>query len=264
MPSTTPSFDQADFVTKLSHLGIGRYGQAVIRPFAFVTVSFGSLLAGLLLVDLMFILANVGAVLAHDAGWVKKVPVWLKITEDLEPPEDFNYLKWLVIAVALCWTSVRNRWLAPILWACVFAMILLDDSLQIHESLGAQISGWLDLPKDMMVYGRDIGELIVFGMMGGFALSVVLFLFTRKDAPTQTMNRRYLLIVLALGFLGVGLDATHAVISQVTGNSFVATLVQQVFGMIEDGGEMLVGSLAVALTLAPRPPVDKRAAQGTL
>lgn len=232
----------------------------MIRPFAFVTVSFGTLLAGLLLVDLMFILANVGAVLAHDASWIEKVPVWLKITEDLEPPEDFNYMKWLVIAVALCWLSIRDRWLAPILWACVFAMILLDDSLQIHEHLGALISGWLHLPEDMMVYGRDIGELIVFGLMGSIALSVVLFLFTRKDALTQTMNRRYLLIVLALGFLGVGLDAAHSVISELSGSSFVATLVQQVFGMIEDGGEMLVGSLAVALTLAPRPPAAERAA----
>lgn len=225
------------------------------RPFPFVTLSFRALLIFLLVIDFAFILVNVLAVLAYDVSLIHKVPLFLKITEDLQPPEDFNYLKWLVIAVSLFWLSIRDRWLAPILWAVVFAMILTDDAFQVHEHLGNVISHHLRIGDNMLFYGQDIGELIVFGMMGTITLAIVLFLLTRRDLASRQMNKRYLLIVIALAFFGVGIDVLHSTISHVTGVSSFATTVQQFFGMIEDGGEMLVGSLALALTLAPAPVI---------
>lgn len=225
----------------------------MIRPFPFVTLSFRAILLLFLAVDFAFIGANVLAVLAHDAGLTSGVPLWLKVTEDLEPPEDFNYIKWLIIAAALLWLSIRDRWLAPVLWSIVFAMILTDDAFQVHEHLGNLVSSALAIPDGALIYGNDVGELIVFGVMGAITLGIALFLLTRRDVNSRVMNRRYFLVILALGFCGVGFDAIHAVIQHVTGTSAAATLLQQVFGMFEDGGEMLVGSWAVALTLAPPP-----------
>jgi hypothetical protein len=242
-------------VTGLRHCcrTIRSFGDAVIRPFPFVTLSFRALLLILLAIDVTFILANVLAVLAHDAGFLHDVPVWLKVTEDREPPEDFNYLKWTAIAVALFWVSLRDRWLAPALWGIVFVLILLDDSLQIHENFGGKISTWLGIPDNTLVYGSDLGEMIVFGVMGSVALVIGLFLLTRRDEPSRLLNKRYILVILALGFCGVGFDAIHSVVQHVTGTSALATLLQQVFGLFEDGGEMLVGSFAAAITLAPQP-----------
>lgn len=234
----------------------------MIRPFPIVTMSFRALLLTLLVVDFAFILVNVLAVLAYDVSLIHGVPVWLKVTEDLEPPEDFNYLKWLVIAVALIWLAIRDRWLAPVLWSIVFAMILADDALQIHEHLGRLLSTTLKIPDGTLVYGTDLGELIVFGVMGAITLAIALFLLTRTDDLSRLMNKRYVVIILALGFCGVGFDAIHSVIQHVTGTSSLATLLQQVFGMMEDGGEMLVGSWATAMTLAPPPPAGQGLGSG--
>lgn len=228
----------------------------VIRPFPFVTLSFRTLLLLLLAIDFAFIAVNVIAVLSYDASMIDAVPTYLKITEDLQPPEDFNYLKWLVIAVALVWLAVRDRWLAPILWAAVFAMILSDDALQVHERLGSILSDWLSIPDNTLVYGKDLGEILVFGLMGLVTLAVAVFLLSRRDAPSRRMNKRYFIIILALGFCGVGFDAIHAIIQHLTGTSALATLAQQVLGMMEDGGEMLVGSFAVAITLVPPQAAD--------
>ncbi|NHB75688.1 hypothetical protein [Rhodobacter calidifons] len=57
------------------------------------------------------------------------------------------------------------------------------------------------------------------------------------------------MIVLALGFFGVGVDALHSLLSHLTGTDLFGTVAQQALGMVEDGGEMLIGSLAVAFTL---------------
>jgi hypothetical protein len=225
----------------------------LVRPFPFVTLSFRALLLTLLAVDFAFILTNVLAVLAFDASLIKVVPRLLKVTEDLALPEDFNYLKWLVIAVALLWLAVRDRWLAPLLWAAVFTMILADDALQVHETLGKWLSQHFAIADNGYMGGSDFGELAVFGLMGLFTLSVLGILFSRKDRPTRQMSFHYLMIIVFLGGIGVGLDAIHSLISHLTGTSSLATVLQQLFGMAEDGGEMLIGSLAVALTLAPAP-----------
>lgn len=222
-----------------------------------------TLLCLLLAVDFAFILTNVVAVLAQNAHLIERVPLWMKITEDLEPPEDFNYLKWLVIVLALCWLALRERWLAPLLWAFIFAMILADDSFQLHERLGDLAATWLDISDNALLYGRDLGELMVFGAMGIVALTTVAFLFSRHDAPTRQMNWRYLLIVLGIGFFGVVIDGLHSILTHLTGADMVGTMSRQALGLIEDGGEMVVGSLAVALTLgkgAPAVPEGARTA----
>jgi hypothetical protein len=230
-----------------------RFGDAMKRPFAFVQSSFLRVLAGFLLIDAVLILANVVAVLAAKLSLIASVPEMLKVTGDLTIPEGFNYLKWAVIAAALIWIAFRDRILPPLLWALVFVMILSDDALQLHENLGDRLSQSLGIPDETLIYGKDIGELAVFGGMGIITLAIFGFLLTRRDVAARIMNMRYILVMIALGFFGVGLDIVHSIIEHLTGASALATLVQQTFGMLEDGGEMVVGSIALALTLAADP-----------
>jgi hypothetical protein len=224
---------------------------SVTRPFPVVTASFGRLLLVLLVIDFTFILVNILAAIAKDLDLIAVVPPMLKITQDRALPEDFNYLKWLVICVGLVWMGLRDRWLAPALWAAVFLIILIDDSFQLHEHIGSQLAGWLDLPDYALLYGNDVGEVAVFAAMGLLALAIVGVLFGQRDQASRLLSRRYLLIVLALGFFGVGIDVMHSVVAHLTQESTVASILAQIFGVIEDGGEMLVASLAVALTLVP-------------
>ena len=236
-------------------------GISVSRPFPVVQSSFRTVLTAFLFCDFALILLNVLAVLAVMGHAIVKVPDLLKVTGDLTIPEDFNYVKWALIAVALVWISVRDRWLPPLLWALVFVMILADDGLQMHERLGSWLSSTLGIADETLIYGKDIGEMAVFGAMGLVTLTIFGILFTRRDRATRVMSVRYMMIVIALGFFGVGLDAAHSIIDHLTGTSTLATLVQQVFGMLEDGGEMVVGSIALALTLAADPVVGPEAVE---
>jgi hypothetical protein len=207
----------------------------------------------LVLADVTLILLNVAAVLAFKAELIAEVPELLKVTHDLSVPEDFNYAKWAVIVVALLWMAFRDRWLTPVLWAVVFMMILLDDAFQVHEWLGHDVAIALGLPSNSLLYGDDFGELVVFGLMGLVALGIAVTSFAQKGPLARVMTLRYALVVVALGFFGVGVDAFHQMVVHAVTGSFFETILPQLMALFEDGGEMIVGSVALALTLTADP-----------
>jgi hypothetical protein len=220
------------------------------RPFPVISQSFRTLLIAFIALDLAFIGLNALAIAAHQLGLIDAVPELLKITKDRALPEDYNYLKWAIIVVALTWMSIRDRWLPPLFWAFVFAMILADDSLQLHEKLGAAIASWSDLPSSTYFYGDDLGELLAFLVMGFVAVALTASLFTRHGASARAISLRYGMVIVALGGFGVGIDALHQVVSHLAEGTSVATLLSQLFGLLEEGGEMMVASFAAAMTIA--------------
>jgi hypothetical protein len=220
------------------------------RPFPVISQSFRTLLIAFIILDLAFIGLNALAIVAHQFGLIDAVPELLKITKDRALPEDYNYLKWTIIVVALTWMSIRDRWLPPLFWAFVFAMILADDSLQLHEKLGAFISSSSNLPSSTYFYSDDLGELLAFMVMGCVALAMTASLFTRCGATARAISLRYGLVIVALGGFGVGIDSLHQVVSHLAEGTSVATLMSQLFGLLEEGGEMMVASFAAAMTIA--------------
>ena len=71
------------------------------RPFRIVGQSFKTLFIAFVAIDLGFILLNILAVGAHHLSLIDTVPEALRITQDGALPEEFNYLKWLIIVVSL-------------------------------------------------------------------------------------------------------------------------------------------------------------------
>jgi hypothetical protein len=222
----------------------------LIRPFPRLSLPFWTLLAALVAVDLGFILINVLAFAAQKAALIAEVPEMLKITRDGALPEDFNYLKWALIVVALLWVAFRDRWLPALLWAAVFTMILLDDSLQLHEAFGSRISSGSRLPSNRLFNSEDLGEVLVFAVMGLVVAVLTATLFTRRGEAARRISLRYLLVILGLGFFGVGVDAIHQMVAHLTEGSASALVMSQAIGLIEESGEMIVASLAAAFTLA--------------
>lgn len=219
------------------------------RPFRIVGQSFKTLFIAFVAIDLGFILLNVLAVVAHHLSLIDAVPEALRITQDGALPEKFNYLKWAIIVVSLAWLALRDHWLAPFGWALVFAMILADDSLQLHEQFGTAISSSSWVPSSDLFYGSNVGEVLAFAIMGLIALGIGAVLYRRSRAPGRALTLRYALVLLVLGGFGVGVDALHQLVSNVTEGTSLATLLSQFFGLLEEGGEMIVASFAVALTL---------------
>lgn len=222
------------------------------RPFPQLTVSFRTLVIWFVSVDLCFIVLNVIAGGLVEYRMLAEVPELLRITQDWSLPEDFNYLKWLIILLSLFWIALRDRWLPAALWALVFTMILLDDSLQVHENFGEWIALDLDLHPIFYLFGSDLGEIMVFLGMALITLAMTAMLLTRFGPASCRMTTRYLAVLVALGVFGVGVDALHQILAHLTQDGVVTSgLEGKAFGLIEDGGEMLIASFATAMTLAP-------------
>lgn len=228
------------------------------RPFPIITLSFRTLLLAILAVDLAFMLTDLIAFSAEKAGWITEVPPFLKITRDEALPELVGYLKWLVIIVALTWLAIRDRWSAPFRWALVFLIILIDDSLQLHEWFGLILWDRIPYPPSLQSHGEDLSELLVFGMMGVAAIMLTATLFTRHGPLARALSLRFLWIVMGLVFFGVFLDFVHQLISSFSKGTVVAGVLPPFFSLLEDGGEMVVASFATAfvLTLPGLEPPD--------
>lgn len=209
------------------------------------------MLIALLAVDLLFILIHLGWFTLYRAGFTGEVPYMLRVSTDWALPEEFNYLKWIVIVVALTRVALRDRWWTPFAWALVFLLILADDSLQFHETFGRIIAETINLQASYMVEPSDLGEVAVFGLMGLSVVVLTAFSFTSAGAQSRRLSTNYALIIFGLGFFGVGVDFIHQAIVYITDDMPALSILKHAFAMLEDGGEMLVASAATALTLAP-------------
>lgn len=222
------------------------------RPFAAVSWTFRTVLIWFVALDIVFITLHSAAFELRALSVIDKVPALLKITEDGALPEIYNYIKWSIIVVALLWSALRDRWVAPLAWAAVFTMILMDDALQFHEVLGNQFATDMALPSGDLLYGSDLGEIIVFASMGLVAVILNVMLFARGGVASRQMSIAYCLVLAGLATFGLGVDALHQIASHFAQGHPAVTLLAPIAALIEDGGEMLVASAATALTLTSR------------
>ena len=162
------------------------------------------------------------------------------VTIDKSYAEKFNYLKWILCALAMLWLFVREHDRLYIAWSALFFYLYADDSLRLHELGGkvvTQIAGW-----DGQMFGvraQDIGELVVFGLTGGVLLGAVAAAYWWSSSPAAKSLSRWLVggfVVFAC--FAVVADLAHIVLS---GNARFAA------GIVEDGGEMIVASILVYL-----------------
>lgn len=219
------------------------------RPFPFITAPFRSVLLFFIAVDITFILIHIGGWATFRLGLTGDVAFVLRISEDRSIPEMFNYLKWLVIVVGLTKVAFRDQWLVPAGWATVFLLLLLDDSLQLHETVGVLIAETFQLQDDALLQAGDSGELIYAGVMGGLVALLAGSSLLKSDPRSRQLSLAYILVIVAFGFFSVVVDAVQRGII----NAFPEHgLLQDIAAVLEEGGEMFVASAAAAMTLAPR------------
>jgi hypothetical protein len=238
----------------------GFIGAAMDRPFPIISQSFKTVLLLVLATDLAFVLLDLIAFGAEKAHWIAVVPSIIKITRDGALPELVGYLKWAVIIVALVWLSIRDGWSVPFRWALVFLIILIDDSLQIHETLGHMLWDKIPFPPSLHARGEDLSEIVAFAGMGVVAVALTATLFVRHGPVARALSIRFLQIVAGLVFFGVLLDFLHQLISTFSQGTAAAGILPPFFSLLEDGGEMVIASVALAFVLTlPGFEVENRA-----
>lgn len=219
------------------------------RPFPRIALPFRSVLLLFLAIDICFILIHGVGWATFRLGWTPEITHAFRISDDRSIPESFNYVKWTILVLALGWISLRDRWLTAFLWSVVFLLILLDDSLKIHETFGAMIAGQLGLEDGKTALDpADVGELIYAAIVGSLVATLAAISFFRADAVSRHLSLVMTLVLGAFAFFSVVMDA----VQRIAINAYPQIgFLQDFFALVEESGEMFVASTAAALLLAP-------------
>jgi hypothetical protein len=160
--------------------------------------------------------------------------------------EIYGYLKSIVITFCFLACYFRDR--APVFLGLsfTFVVIVLDDSLQIHESLGTQFVEALALEQMAGLPAQNLGELMVWFALGAVVVAALAVSFLRSDVFGQNIALIFLGLLAVLIFFAVGGDTLHAALRHAFRGA------HHIWGMLENGGEMVTLSVitAAALTVA--------------
>jgi hypothetical protein len=210
------------------------------------TATANILLCCLLVGDALFIGADIlqRRHMLHDVRFL--------ITHDRGYGELFQYCKAGLGCLLLLHRAVQRASLASLTWSGLLALVLLDDSLQLHERSGDFLAVALRLPAIGTLRGNQLGELIFYAAVGIVSLAAVAVAWRHADAADRALSRSLLAWFVALAFCAVVLDAVDSLMRK--------TPWAVDFALLEDGGEMIVLSFLTACvwTAFERSRVDRR------
>lgn len=168
-------------------------------------------------------------------------PHFYSLEADRGLAEWYQYLKQAgaVLCLLVCWRGSRE-W-PFLLWGATFALLLLDDSFELHERAGEAAAIVWSLPAVGRLRPQDVGE-ILYAVVVGLSILAALTIGLRRVRGGYSVAPSVNLVVLltALAFCGVVVDALH-VVAYFGGSRFAWILT-----VLEDGGEMFVMSVIVA------------------
>lgn len=186
--------------------------------------------------DLAFLVLHVIDALA--AVWNNPM---LNIEKEHGYPESFQYLKYFWSSMLCVILAAKTRTVHYLAWAFLFAYLLADDSLTLHEQLGSTIAAHVNITAPWGLRTQDVGEL-VSALGTGLVLCLPLLLAYAKGSALFRLSSLHLaqLIVVLAGF-GVLVDLLHMTVQSGWRLKFVLAL-------LEDGGEMIAASALLAYT----------------
>lgn len=174
------------------------------------------------------------------------------ISRDNGYAEWYQYGKELSI-VALCLIIARYRGISSLYaWVPLFLYFLLDDSLAIHETVGAVVSNHLEFSASNGLRAKDFGELVVSGLAALILFPPLVVAAWRAEEQFKWIHASLVVLVGLVAFFGVIVDMVHMMLQ------WAPSRVRFLVTIIEDGGEMVSMSAIVAflfgLTAIPAQP----------
>ena len=210
---------------------------------------FGRAAIVLLAIDLALLLAYVLVYLLKSLGLLTAAPDLLRIETQWGLGSVLMYLKWLAIIglLSLSWRQLREPLLLSL--ALIFLFFLIDNSLGIHERIGTELMQQLGLEGAWGLRGNDFGKLTFWALAGGACSAVFLVGYVLSNRRTRRLGRLFLLGIAGLVLVGIGIDLVGVLAKQLDAG-FVGRAVRFGLRTAEDGGEMILGSLLLALAYA--------------
>ena len=154
-------------------------------------------------------------------------------------------LGWISILAAMLASRRRSPVFAAV--AMCSLVLLVEDAFILHERVGqglaaAVVAAFPSL-EGVGILSIQVGELIWLAAVAAVLLIVLLVAY-RHAVPEDRRDARSILLFFAVvGVLAIVVDSIHSVFA-------FGSLGDVVFTVLEDGGEMLALTPAVALTFA--------------
>lgn len=175
------------------------------------------------------------------------VPISLSITQDGSFSEIFQYIKYGIICICLGRLALRLRSLLYTTWSCLFAYLLIDDWLTLHERGGLILSRVLNIPDTIFLRGQDFGELVITATVSLLIITSILFShFACKEPQDRSISQALAVLLVLLAICGVGFDMLQVAVSSLFTDS---TILSNIFALLEDGGELIIASLIAQFAL---------------
>ena len=174
------------------------------------------------------------------------------IGTDSSYAEMFGYLKSMLIVFLLILVLQMRKRLIYLAFLLIFAFVLLDDALQVHERLGLRIEEALALQRFDVLMRIDPGQLLVWTMIGVPLLAFTVAALVRS--PEEDRRNGILLMgaLAVLALFAVGVDLAHVVLKRAFRGA------NDLFIVIEDGGEQIALSLICCLMILIRRDLRAR------
>lgn len=208
--------------------------------------AFIALIIALIICDLVFIslhVTHMATRIVDGLGWFRDHRFSLEVDNGFA--ERFEYGKTAACIVAMfgCWIRTRQPVYAA--FAAALAFVLADNAFYVHETFGEVAKGaFAPAARAFQGAPQALGELAFYAVVGPAIFGLVAAAFQRTRADHRPFALAFVLVLLALGFFGVGVDLLHAAVR------YLHPVVNAGFGFVEDGGELVILSLACALSLA--------------
>lgn len=168
----------------------------------------------------------------------------LSLTRDRALPELFMYAVEFTCAAACFYTWRRTRQRAFLFFTLLFGFITLDDSLSYHEALGGLIAARLH-HIGIQSGAQDMGELVAWGIAGLLLLPPLGWCLLGLRKEELGIYLVFAVIFAGLVFFAVGMDVAHAASKIIlSGHGRVAKVAGRVLGWFEDGGELVMVTVA--------------------
>ncbi|MBC9246437.1 hypothetical protein H4P12_06860 [Paracoccus sp. 11-3] len=191
-------------------------------------------LVGLLLVDALLILIYLITGYMVATGRLASFPDIINIGRDWSIGEILGYAKWLALIAVMLTAHRRSPNLIFLAMAFLFVVVLIDDSMQLHENY----NGWTTALGFVDQTQAALREVIFFGALGLIVAGPLLLGWFRAGKPVRRKILPLLILFGAIAACGVGVDFLHTALPD---RSISAGLA----GAFEDGGEMMFLSAMV-------------------
>lgn len=165
-------------------------------------------------------------------------PRRFRVDIDGSYPEVYQYIKYFWIILLFIYTMGLTHSKGYVAWILIFFYFLVDDALALHEDLGRQFDQAVEMNAPLALRVQDIGEFIVFALFALLLMTLLVWAYRRGSPVFKKVSRDLLILLAAFAFFVVVIDVVQAALD--LGQSMYA-----VVALMEDGGEMLVGSLMV-------------------